>query len=251
MGIDFSFLDFFDLCHRRNALCDPVIALGSLAINEPEAVIREFADKNPYWNSTEGPSVRSLFRDRYRVTHYRDCDLNDEADLKLDMNKPLNAEWVGSAMTVLNGGTMEHVFDVAQVIRNVHDMARPGGTIIHLSPISWYEHGYYNFNPRLFTAVGRANHYSLVAEAFWFPGNVLSESQAEDSQQRAATGHAHDIPHASATLRITFDGQDYTSWHEMISNLLAGKAIPADTLYLVAYRKAGQREFVMPYDVCG
>ena len=144
MGIAFSFLDFFDLCYQQQALYGPIIALGSLEVNESEEVIQTFAEENPGWNRELQQGVRSLFEYRYGITDYQDCDFNDNADIKLDLNQPLKSDLVGSAMTILNGGTVEHVFDVAQTIKNIHDIGRTGATIIQLAPISWYNHSFYN-----------------------------------------------------------------------------------------------------------
>lgn len=270
MGIVFSFLEFFDLCYHQQALHGPMIALGSLEINEPESEIEAFAAKNVYWKRDREKGVRSLFRDRYGVMDYCDSDLNDRADLKIDLNQPLVPELVGSAMAILNGGTVEHIFDIAQAMINIHDMARLGATIIHLAPISWYEHGYYNFNPRLFTAVAQTNAYVLVAEAFWFPSDVLAAVKCQSVPPQSAPssfaprflawirGNAPDpvplqqaqaIGVAHPTLFITFDGQQYTPQQKVISKLLAVDLIPTNALYMVAYRKTGLREFVFPYDI--
>ena len=272
MGIVFSFLEFFDVCYRQQALQSPMLALGSLEINEPAAEIQAFAAQNPSWQHDPERGVHSLFRDRYGVTDYRDCDLNDKADLTIDLNQPLGPELIGSAMTILNGGTIEHIFDIAQTLINIHDMAHPGATIIHLAPISWYEHGYYNFNPRLFTAVAKTNAYALLAEAFWFPVCLRSSVEAPPVPWQPVTGsfatrlltkirgqgkahHPGPPPRlqepeaARPSLYMTFDGQQYTSQQGEVSRLLAAARIPTSALYMVAYQKTASREFVFPYDL--
>ncbi len=272
MGIAFSFLEFFDVCYHQQALRSPMIALGSLRINEPDRDIQTFAAQNPYWHRDHIREVHSLFRDRYGVTEYCDCDLNDQADIKLDLNTPLDAALVGSAMTILNGGTVEHAFDVARAMVNIHHMARLGATIIHLSPISWYNHGYYNFNPRLFAAIAEVNQYRLVAEAFWLDTFITVESPVRSSQplqsgwakgflqwligqeQRdTALQNAQAIRGlARPTLHMTFDGHQYTPQRDVVSTRLSSlEYIPANVLYLVAYQKTVMQEFVFPYDIQG
>jgi hypothetical protein len=222
MGINLSFIGFFDCLKQQHALRGPMIGLGSLEIQEPLKEIQAFAEKNLYWNLGQERNVRSLFRDRYGVTDYRDCDLNDKADIKLDFNKPITPGLFSVAMTVLNGGTIEHVFDIAQAMVNIHNMAQPEATIIHLAPISWYNHGYYNFNPYLFASIAQVNKYRLLAEAFHFKSNEL---------------------------HITFDGRKPTEQTEKIEKMFSTASIPSNALYMVAYRKATSREFLFPYDV--
>ena len=270
MGIVFSFLEFFDTCHHQQALRGPMLALGSLEINEPAEEIAAFAVQHPSWHRDCERQVQSLFRDRYGVTEYRDCDLNDKADIRLDLNQPLAPELLASALTIVNGGTVEHVFDVAQAMENMHEMARPGATIIHLAPLSWYNHGYYNFNPRLFTAIAEANQYRLVAEAFWldalaaarlYPGVARSPRRGllqSVSQwlrgrppQATAAREAHAIRGlAHPALYMTFDGQKYTPYCDLVrTRLFATDFLPANALYLVAYQKLGAKSFVFPYDI--
>src|SRR5262249_47687683 len=49
-----------------------------------------------------------------------------------------------------DGGTMEHCFNVGQVMRNIHAMVKPGGFIVHLNPCNYFNHGFFNFNPTFY-----------------------------------------------------------------------------------------------------
>ncbi|HEU4686229.1 MAG TPA: methyltransferase domain-containing protein, partial [Nitrospira sp.] len=137
MGIAFSFLPFLDACFEQRALLSPVLALGALKIHEPPERIAALAGEHAYAHLARDHSVRALLRDRYEVSAYQDCDVNGLADLHLDLGKPLDETWDGRFGTVLNGGTVEHVFDVRQAMTNIHRLVRPGGTMIHLAPVTW------------------------------------------------------------------------------------------------------------------
>lgn len=245
MGISLSFLEFFDLCHQQRALCAPMLALGTLQINDPEWVIRSYAERHPYWKRDPAHGVRSLFRDRYGVTDYRDCDLNDQADLTLDLNRPIAQDFRGTANTVLNGGTLEHIFDAARAFANMHELTREGGSIIHLAPISWYDHGYYNLNPKVFSAIADANKYCLVAEAFWFTSDVLRRTPVEP----AAAGSENVEETMQPQCYITYDGHQYTDERGAISRLFCADFVPGNGLYLAAYKKTCSEVFEFPYDI--
>ncbi len=231
MGISLSHLPFYDLCRKLGAIQSPLFVLGSQEIHEPEEKIREFALRSGCADLARDLSVRSLFRERYSVTDYCDCDLNNKADLALDFGKPLPAEFAGTAMTVLNSGTIEHIFDVGRAFRNIHELTCVGGAIIHCAPLTWFEHGYFNFNPRLFSEIAAVNGYRLLAEGFHFVRDVLGEQP-------------------NPSFYITFDGQAFTPLRERIFALLKETVTVSNVLCMAAYRKTSLREFDCPYEIC-
>jgi hypothetical protein len=79
---------------------------------------------------------------------------------KLDLNHPVKLDRKFDVS--INHGTAEHVFDVAQVFRTMHDYTVPGGTMIHGSPFTgWIEHGFYTFQPTLFVDLAQFNQYQI------------------------------------------------------------------------------------------
>jgi SAM-dependent methyltransferase len=89
-------------------------------------------------------------------------DFHGTADaLRLDLNKPIDLQ--RQFDVVMNLGTVEHVFNVAQAMQTIHDHTRPGGLMIHGMPLSgWVEHGFYAFNSTFYFDVARANGYEVV-----------------------------------------------------------------------------------------
>jgi SAM-dependent methyltransferase len=53
--------------------------------------------------------------------------------------------------TVLDGGTLEHVFNYPVALANAMDMVRPGGRLIHITPTNQEAgHGFYQLSPEVF-----------------------------------------------------------------------------------------------------
>ena len=80
-------------------------------------------------------------------------DVSDYEGAKIiaDLNKPLPEELHGKYDLVIDGGTMEHILDVKQVLDNIVLALLPGGRVMHLSPTSnFIGHGFYSFSPELF-----------------------------------------------------------------------------------------------------
>jgi hypothetical protein len=232
MGISFSHLPFYDLCHKRGAMQAPMFVLGSQEIHEAREVILEFAHRNGHGRLEHDGTARSLFRDRYGIVEYTDCDLNGKADLSFDFNRTLPENMKGSARTLWNAGTLEHIFDAGLALRNIHALVSTGGVIIHAAPVSWFEHGFYNFNLRIFEGVARANGYQLLVEAFHFVRDLLG-------------GGPQDQP----ALFVTFDGVAIEDRKERVLAHLKGPYPSPNILYLAAFRKMTGHEFASPYDV--
>ncbi|WP_158968392.1 class I SAM-dependent methyltransferase [Chachezhania sediminis] len=79
-------------------------------------------------------------------------DLSDYegADILHDLNDPVPDHLYGRFGIVFDGGTTEHVFDVATTMANVDRMLAPGGIFVSCAPgNNWFTHGFYQFSPEL------------------------------------------------------------------------------------------------------
>jgi len=73
------------------------------------------------------------------------------ADFIQDLNHPIPDELNEMFDLVIDGGTMEHLFDTKQCIENISRMIKVGGRVIHMQVSNNYSgHGLYQFSPDLF-----------------------------------------------------------------------------------------------------
>ncbi len=107
--------------------------------------------------------------DYYRALgfeEYTSIDVNDKfGSLAMDLNENLKTHYGFEKEydLVTNNGTGEHIFDQAMVFRNIHQLAKQGGLMLHVMPfLHWENHGFYNYNPILYLDVAEANHYEVV-----------------------------------------------------------------------------------------
>jgi hypothetical protein len=64
---------------------------------------------------------------------------------------------------VYNGGTLEHVFDLRAALRNVFELMKVGGVVIHAAPANgWLDHGFYQFSPTLLVDYYVANSFEIL-----------------------------------------------------------------------------------------
>lgn len=79
-----------------------------------------------------------------------------------DLNKPLPP--LGQFDVVINNGTAEHVFNIAQVFASIHAACKVGGLMIHDAPFTgWIDHGFYCLQPTLFYDLAAVNGYEMVS----------------------------------------------------------------------------------------
>jgi len=81
-------------------------------------------------------------------------------DLNLDIKQEYNFDKKFDVVT--NFGTTEHVFNQYQVFKNIHNLCKKDGIIIHSLPIQGaWEHGMYNYHPNFFFALADKNNYKI------------------------------------------------------------------------------------------
>lgn len=70
------------------------------------------------------------------------------AERVVDLNKP-QAGWPVYEL-VLDPGTIEHCFNIAQAAMNLASAVSQGGYIVQVLPMNCFNHGFYNVNPTWF-----------------------------------------------------------------------------------------------------
>jgi SAM-dependent methyltransferase len=94
-----------------------------------------------------------------------DASSFEGASLIHDLNLPIDDSLRERFSLVFDGGTLEHVFQFPQALRNCMEMLREGGWLILYSPANnFMGHGFYQFSPELiYRALSRANGFETVA----------------------------------------------------------------------------------------
>lgn len=83
-----------------------------------------------------------------------DASSYEGATLVHDLNVPVPLEWEERFDLIVDGGTLEHVFNFPVAIANCMRMAKTGGHIALFTPANnYFGHGFYQFSPELFYRV--------------------------------------------------------------------------------------------------
>lgn len=98
---------------------------------------------------TLASALQALIGDSFTLTVF-DFTQYEGSEVPHDFNFPLPAPFLNAFDIVVDNGTCEHIFNIAQALVNVLKMLRPGGLVYHNGPLCWPNHGFYGYNPTLF-----------------------------------------------------------------------------------------------------
>lgn len=88
-----------------------------------------------------------------------------DANILHDMNQPVSKDLHESCDVLYDGGCMEHIFDVKQVLENYMNMVRVGGRIfVNVPANNLFGHGFYQFSSEFFYRVFDAPNGYVVRE---------------------------------------------------------------------------------------
>jgi SAM-dependent methyltransferase len=172
MGIDLHSLRFLQYAASKAPFGD-VATLGRQNIHVKDATLQEtlrLPSATRY-----GPFCEDLLIEQFGAASVTSFDASDyeHATIVHDMNKPLNHD--KQYDTVVDLGTLEHIFDLAVALKNIATMCKPGGRIIHSLPANNYNgHGFWQFSPELF--------FSLYATANGFADTEVYIAELDDEQ---------------------------------------------------------------------
>lgn len=103
---------------------------------------------------------QSLGFDRVESIDYSDFENPTHVH---DFNLPVPVDLHKQYDVIYDGGTLEHIFNFPQSLKNVFNLLKVGGVVIHASPSSNHvDHGFYMFSPTLFYDYYLSNGFEVI-----------------------------------------------------------------------------------------
>lgn len=95
---------------------------------------------------------------------YASIDANGMASIQADLNYPIGKRGEMEQFDLVTDfGTGEHILNQAQVYETLHDLCKPGGTIVlHRPNQGWNDHSFFNTHPTLIADLAAANDYEII-----------------------------------------------------------------------------------------
>ena len=149
MGISFHEYKFLEHISNLNKF-GSVLTLGK------QEIILDSFDKTRL-NLTNNSYINDQYIDQLLINNFNaksvksiDNSKFDGADIIMDRNKPI--ENINEKFdTIIDFGTSEHIFNVTQNLKNISQLCKIGGTILHSLPANNNcGHGFWQFSPVLF-----------------------------------------------------------------------------------------------------
>ena len=110
-------------------------------------------------NSTNADTVLTLLG--AESVYVTDVSAYESPDFVFDLNEPVDPVYHERFDTVLDVGTLEHVFDTAVALDSIRRMVKPGGSVVLVNPSSnVMDHGFYSISPTLYWDYFSANGFS-------------------------------------------------------------------------------------------
>jgi hypothetical protein len=153
MGLDISTSTLLQEWIGRYGISGPLLTLGVQQANFELAQFCAVTGRVPPEGDPERvPTATELMRlCGIGETFSLDISAYEGADFLFDLNNDCPPSHLLSRFgAILNGGTLEHVFNIPHALTAITRMLRPGGIIIHVVPVhNWIDHGFYQISPTL------------------------------------------------------------------------------------------------------
>lgn len=153
-----------------------VITLGRQRLNLRKSQLQKNLDAFGY--NVDAPALKKKnngycepFLELLGATQVDSMDVSDyeKATLMHDLNEPILAEHKEQYHTVIDSGTLEHVFNFPTAIRNCMELIEQGGHFIGLTPCNnFFGHGFYQFSPELYYRVFSKENGFEVRNMYFF-----------------------------------------------------------------------------------
>jgi hypothetical protein len=116
---------------------------------------------------------RSLFQAMGIETDFLDIHASRGFEIIVDLNAPLPEELKEQYHLVYDGGTMEHCFNVGLTIKNILALGKTGAFILHVNPLNYFNHGFFNFCPTFYFDFYAQSGNRIVSDFYGIHGPVL------------------------------------------------------------------------------
>jgi len=159
-----------------------------------------------------------------------------------DMNTPIPEVYHSRYSAIIDGGTLEHIFNLPVAVENCMKLLRPGGHMIGISPCNnFLGHGFYQFSPEFFfrlfseengfrtkimvlTEVKSRGDWYEIPDPDMIRRRLVLQSQGESylmliAEKLGAEAGIHNTPQQSDYENALWEGQTLAAWNRRMAIL--------------------------------
>lgn len=170
MGFDINGIRLLLNAKHLDVNFDRVITIGRQGMHLPE---------NDYHDLLIQSNLEPIKLDRYFESFFKllgahvidslDASAYEGAAIVHDMNRPLPDKHKDQYTLVVDGGSLEHIFNFPVAIKNCMELIETNGYYIGITPTNNYlGHGFYQFSPELYYRVfSESNGFKIIKMYFY------------------------------------------------------------------------------------
>lgn len=193
MGISYPGARILWGAKARGVRFDETLTLGHLSLRLFRSEVAYFRRVYKQANGTEAASLSGYTWGTYVDDFVReflgasDVDVLDASPYQgattiHDLNEPVPEDWHQRYDAIIDGGTLEHIFNVPTAFANVANMLKIGGTVFINAPANnLMGHGFYQFSPEfMFRVFSQDNGFDLKQVLLYeakYPGVELTRKR--------------------------------------------------------------------------
>ena len=176
MGVSSTEVRALCALKRSGELGDEILSLGRPEIYIPKHQLKALAMAYDLgWSDADIAEVSSetyaeplLKLLGFRTIRSLDISAYQEADIIHDLNLPIPKHLEATTSFLYGNGTIEHIFDIATVLKNIVRLVKVGGTAFILTPANGQcGHGFYQFSPEFFITSSRQMGSTIPVYTLW------------------------------------------------------------------------------------
>jgi SAM-dependent methyltransferase len=168
MGIDAHGLRFLEYALRGGGPLRSTLTIGRQSLNVSETELQHYLGMPTSRERFRSTYVDELLVNEFGATSVESVDASDyeQATYVRDLNLELEPNFP-QFDTVVDGGALEHIFDVRTSFSNIGRCCRIGGRILHVLPANnFVGHGFYQFSPEFFFSLYSASRGFAQTEVY-------------------------------------------------------------------------------------
>jgi SAM-dependent methyltransferase len=184
MGILFSHVALLAQARQAGVCFDRVLTIGHQQSYLSESQIQRLATRYGPPIDAEALSrekyVDELFKSLLSASVVQSLDYSDfeGSELIHDMNEPIDSAHHEQFDVVIDGGSLEHIFNFPVAIGNCMKLVKPGGSLFVFTMANNHMgHGFYQFSPELFFRILQPENgfevRHVILEKHHYPGGEL------------------------------------------------------------------------------
>jgi len=188
MGINTSFAHLLVAARLQGTEFADTLTVGRQSLTVPHQELSRMAARLGLGNTPQpaGDGFAEGFLTGFLgARSVRSLDYSDyqQADIVHDLNQPLPPQLHNAFDALIDGGSIEHIFDIRQVLSNYMALVKGGGSIFILTTANnLCGHGFYQFSPEFFYRVFEPANGFETREVVLIESPLLSVEKSRHSR---------------------------------------------------------------------